>query len=67
MPRLIRKFRTEKRYTVHFFTSYGFNYRSVSDCPWSYVKECRALAKALGEKIGVEYERTIKEDYSYYV
>jgi hypothetical protein len=39
----------------------------VGDCPYSYVKECRSLAKALGEKVEVEYERTIKKDYSYYV
>jgi hypothetical protein len=66
MARLIRKFTTEKRYTVHFINSSGFCYRSVGDCPYSYVKECRSLAKALGEKVEVEYERTIKHDYSYY-
>ena len=65
--RKITKFTTEKRYTVHFYTSGGFCYKSVSDCPYSYVKEQRAIAKALGEKIEIEYERTIKHDYSYYV
>lgn len=63
----IRKFTTEKRYTIHYFTSGGFCYRSVSDCPWSCVKEARAWAKSCGTKVEVEYERTIKHEYSYYV
>ena len=67
MAKLIRKFKTEKRYTVHFFTPGGFCYKSTGDCPYSYVKECRAWAKENGSKIEVEYERTIKHDYSYYV
>lgn len=65
MAKLIRKFKTEKRYTVHFICN-GFCYKSTGNCPWSYVKECRARAKESGETIEVEYERTIKHDYSYY-
>ena len=59
-------YRYEKRYTIHFINSSGFCYRSCCDCPYSYVKEQRALAKAFGEKIEVEYERTIRHDYSRY-
>jgi hypothetical protein len=55
--------KTEKRYTIHFINSSGFCYRSRGNCPYGYVKEQRKIAKALGEKIEVEYERTIKEIY----
>jgi hypothetical protein len=51
--------RTEKRYTIHFLNSNGFCYRSLGNCPYSKVKEERRLAKAFGESIEVEYERTI--------
>lgn len=51
--------RTEKRYTIHFLNSSGFCYRSLGNCPYSKVKEERRLAKAFGESIKVEYERTI--------
>ena len=51
--------RTEKRYTIHFLNSSGFCYRSLGNCPYSKVKEERRLAKAFGESIEVEYERTI--------
>lgn len=60
-------YRYEKRYTIHFLTSDGTCYRSRSNCPWSYVIEQRRIAKAFGEKIEVEYDYTIKHDYSYYV
>ena len=55
--------RTEKRYTIHFLNSNGFCYRSLGNCPYSKVKEERRLAKAFGESIEVEYERTI--DYQF--
>jgi hypothetical protein len=51
--------RTEKRYTIHFLNSSGFCYRSLGNCPYSKVKEERRLARAFGESIEVEYERTI--------
>lgn len=51
--------RTEKRYTIHFLNSSGFCYRSLGNCPYSKVKEERRIAKAFGESIEVEYERTI--------
>ena len=51
--------RTEKRYTIHFLNSSGFCYRSLGNCPYSKVQEERRLAKAFGESIEVEYERTI--------
>lgn len=51
--------RTEKRYTIHFLNSNGFCYRSLGNCPYSKVKEEKRLAKAFGESIEVEYERTI--------
>ena len=51
--------KTEKRYTIHFLNSSGFCYRSLGNCPYSKVKEERRLAKAFGESIEVEYERTI--------
>ena len=57
-------YRTEKRYNIDFYTSSGFCYRTTMDCPYSYVKECRAIAKALGETIKVEYNRTIKHKYT---
>ena len=59
-------YRYEKRYTIDFFTSSGFHYRTTWDCPYSYVKECRALAKAMGETIKVEHIRTIRHDFSRY-
>jgi hypothetical protein len=55
---MVRK-RTEKRYTIHFLNSSGFCYRSLGNCPYSKVKEERRLARAFGESIEVEYERTI--------
>lgn len=58
-----KKVKTEKRYTIHFINSSGFCYRSRGNCPYGYVKEQRGIAKALGETIEVEYERTIKEVY----
>jgi hypothetical protein len=57
-------YRTQKRYTIHFINSSGFCYRTRCDCPYSYVKEQRALAKAFGETIEIEYERTIKDKYT---
>ena len=59
----MRKVKTEKRYTIHFISSSGYCYRSRGNCPYSYVKKQRNIAKALGETIQVEYERTIKEIY----
>ena len=53
------KYRTEKRYTIHFLNSNGFCYRSLGNCPYSKVIEERRLAKAFGESIEIEYERTI--------
>ena len=41
-------YRTQKRYTIHFINSSGFCYRTRCDCPYSYVKEQRALAKDFG-------------------
>lgn len=56
-------FKTEKRYTIHYLTDTGFCYRSRGNCPYSYVKEQRALAKRYGEKIEVECEGTVKVEY----
>ena len=56
--------KTQKRYTIHYLTDSGFCYRSRGNCPWSYVKEERRLAKMYGEKIEWEYEGTIKETYT---
>ena len=55
--------KTQKRYTIHYLTDSGFCYRSRGNCPYSYVKEQRKLAKEYGEKIEVEYEGTITEKY----
>jgi hypothetical protein len=53
------KYRTEKRYTIHFLNSSGFCYRSLGNCPYSKVKEERKLAKMFGESIEVEFERMV--------
>ena len=53
------KFKTEKRYNIDWFR-YGFCYKTTMDCPYSYVKNARQVAKALGETIKVEHCRTIK-------
>lgn len=58
-----RRYVTEKRYTIDFFTSGGHCYRTQGNCPYSRVKEARQIAKALGEKVEVTYERTIKYEY----
>ena len=42
------KYKTEKRYTIHFLNSSGFCYRSLGNCPYSKVKEERRLAKEFG-------------------
>ena len=61
MAKVITK--KQKRYTIHYLTDSGFCYRSRGNCPYSYVKEQRRLAKEYGEKIEVEYEGTIIEKY----
>ena len=61
MAKVITK--KQKRYTIHYLTDNGFCYRSRGNCPYSYVKEQRRLAKEYGEKIEVEYEGTITEKY----
>ena len=53
------KDRTEKRYNIDWIKN-GFCYRTTTDCPYSYVKNARRVAKALGETIKVEYCRTLK-------
>ena len=53
------KVRTEKRYNIDWIRK-GFCYRTTMDCPYSYVKNARRVAKALGETIKVEYCRTLK-------
>ena len=53
------KVRTEKRYNIDWIRN-GFCYRTTMDCPYSYVKNARRVAKALGEIIKVEYCRTLK-------
>ena len=53
------KVRTEKRYNIDWIKN-GFCYRTTTDCPYSYVKKARRLAKALGETIKVEHYRTLK-------
>lgn len=58
-----KRYTTQKRYTIDFINSSGFCYRTRTNCPYSYVKECRQIAKMLGETIKVEYERTIKDLY----
>ena len=56
------KVRTEKRYNINWFRN-GFCYRTTMDCPYSYVKNARQVAKALGETIKVEYCRTLKYEF----
>lgn len=53
------KVRTEKRYNIDRVKN-GVCYRTTTDCPYSYVKNARQVAKALGETIKVEHCRTIK-------
>lgn len=60
-----KKIVTRKLYTINLINSSGHCYRTIMGCPYSIVKEWKQTAKALGEKIEYEYERTIKEDYSY--
>ena len=54
-----------KYYSVNWYTSSGFCYRTTFNCTWEAVKECRKIAKSLGETITYEYDRTIEYDYSY--
>ena len=56
------KVRTEKRYIIDWIKN-GFCYRTTMDCPYSYVKNARQTAKALGETIKVEYCRTLKYEF----
>lgn len=56
------KVRTEKRYNIDWINN-GFCYRTTMDCPYSYVKNARQTAKALGETIKVEYCRTLKYEF----
>ena len=56
------KVRTEKRYNIDWISN-GFCYRTTMDCPYSYVKNARRVAKALGETIKVEYCRTLKYEF----
>ena len=51
------KVRTEKRYIIDWIKN-GFCYRTTMDCPYSYVKNARQTAKALGETIKVEHLNT---------
>ena len=60
-----KRYKTEKRYTIHYLTDNGFCYRSRGNCPYSYVKEQRALAKQYGEKIEVECEGTVRVECWY--
>lgn len=61
MPKMVRK---KKMYFVDWYRN-GFCYKTTSNCPYSYVKECRKLARELGEKVEVTYSHTITEDYSF--
>ena len=56
------KVRTEKRYNIDWIKN-GFCYRTTMDCPYSYVKNARQIAKALGETIKAEYCRTLKYEF----
>ena len=53
------KFKNENRYNIDWIRN-GLCYRTTMDCPYSYVKNARQIAKALGETINVEYYRTLK-------
>ena len=44
-------------YTVDWYTSGGFNYRTTCGCTWDTVKRFRKLAKTLGETIKYEREK----------
>lgn len=50
---MAKRYVTEKRYTIDFFTSGGHCYRTQGNCPYSRVKEARQIAKALGERVEV--------------
>ena len=50
--------RTEKIYTVDWYTSGGFCYRTTTECTWENVREMKLIAKALGETIKYEYAYT---------
>lgn len=54
-----------KLYWVDWYNSSGFCYRSVRDCTWAQVLECKRTARLLGETIKYEYLRTVEYDYSY--
>ena len=56
------KVRAEKRYNIDWIRN-GLCYRTTMDCPYSYVKNARQTAKALGETIKVEYCRTLKYEF----
>ena len=53
----------EKRYTIDWYTSSGFCYRTQANCPYSHVKNAKSIAKELGETIKYEYTHTIRYEY----
>ena len=54
-----------KYYSVDWYNSSGFCYRTTTNCTWNDVLECKRTAKMLGEKIKYEHTHTREYDYSY--
>lgn len=62
MPRVIKQ---ETFYTIDWCTAEGTCYRTTRNVPRHALKECRAIAKALGDKIIIADKEVRKYDYSY--
>lgn len=62
MPKMIRQ---ETFYTIDWCTANGYCYRTTRNVTKDGLKECRAIAKALGEKIVITDKEVRKYDYSY--
>jgi hypothetical protein len=54
-----------KLYSVDWYNSYGFCYRTTNDCRWEDVLNCKRTAKALGDTIKYSVQRIVSYDYSY--
>ena len=61
MKKVIKKKR--KIYDVNWYCN-GFCYRTTRGCDWETVKECRRIARLLGEKIEYELDHIEVDTYT---
>ena len=63
MKRTIK--RKTKIYNVDWICN-GFCYRTTMGCDWKAVKDCKRIAKLLGEKIEYQFDHYREDVYSLY-